>query len=91
VAGRKFTTEKILEAVRETGIMQKVKHRSIIIPGYAARLSGELEDGLKDWRVFVGPRDSSAVKDFVEKVWKKEIYGEELVKATLPPDNKRAS
>jgi len=89
VAGRKFTTEKILESIRETGIKEKVKHKSIIIPGYAARLSGELEDGLKDWKVLVGPRDSSAIKDFVEKVWKKEIYGEEPVKATLPTEGKK--
>jgi acetyl-CoA decarbonylase/synthase complex subunit gamma len=78
VAGRKFTVEKIVDAVNESGITDKVKHKSIIIPGFAARLSGELEDALKDWKVFVGPRDSSAIKDFIEKVWKKEMYGEEL-------------
>lgn len=54
-------------------------------------MSGELEDGLKNWRVFVGPRDSSAIKDFIEKVWKKEIYGEELVKATVPVDSKKST
>ncbi len=91
VAGRKFTTDKILESIKETGVGQKVKHKSIIIPGYAARLSGELEDGLKDWKVLVGPRDSSAIKDFVEKVWKKEIYGEELAKATLTKQSGKTS
>jgi acetyl-CoA decarbonylase/synthase complex subunit gamma len=83
VAGRKFTVEKIVDAVNESGIKDKVSHRSIIIPGFAARLSGELEDALKDWKVFVGPRDSSAIKDFVEKVWKKETYGEEPPKEVL--------
>jgi len=91
VAGRKFTTDKILEGMKASGVMEKVKHKSIIIPGYAARLSGELEDALKDWRVLVGPRDSSAIKDFIEKVWKKEIGSEELVKVTVPADSKKAS
>jgi len=83
VAGRKFTVEKIVDAVNESGIKDKVSHRSIIIPGFAARMSGELEDALKDWKVFVGPRDSSAIKDYVEKVWKKETYGEGPPKEVL--------
>jgi acetyl-CoA decarbonylase/synthase complex subunit gamma len=90
VAGRKFTVDKITDAINESAAREKVKHKSIIIPGHAARLSGELEDALKDWRVFVGPRDSSAIKDFIEKVWKKEMYGEELAKEVLPIDRKKS-
>jgi acetyl-CoA decarbonylase/synthase complex subunit gamma len=89
VAGRKFTVDKIVDAMNESAIREKMKHKSIIIPGYAARLSGELEDALKDWKVFVGPRDSSAIKDFIEKVWKKETYGEELPKEVLALDRKK--
>ena len=88
VAGRKFTVDKITDSIKETSVKDKVRHKSIIIPGYAARLSGELEDALKDWRVFVGPRDSSAIKDFIEKVWKKEIWSEELTKEALPVGRK---
>jgi acetyl-CoA decarbonylase/synthase complex subunit gamma len=90
VAGRKFTVDKIVDAMKESAIREKVKHKSIIIPGYAARLSGELEDALKDWKVYIGPRDSSAVKDFIEKVWKKETYGEELPKQVLALDRKKS-
>jgi acetyl-CoA decarbonylase/synthase complex subunit gamma len=90
VAGRKFTVDKILDAMNESATREKVKHKSIIIPGYAARLSGELEDALKDWKVFVGPRDSSAIKDFIEKVWKKETYGEEFPKEVLALDRKKS-
>ena len=88
VAGRKFTVDKITDSMKESSVKDKVRHKSIIIPGYAARLSGELEDALKDWRVFVGPRDSSAIKDFIEKVWKKEIWSEELTKEALPVGRK---
>ena len=73
VAGKRFTADMIYEAMKETGIIDKIRHKSVIIPGYAARLSGELEDMLKDWRVFVGPRESSDIPKFVDSVWKKEM------------------
>ena len=75
VAGKRFTADMVAEALKESGALEKVKHKSVIIPGYAARISGELEDMLKGWRVFVGPRDSSAIPSFIEKVWKSEIAG----------------
>lgn len=75
VAGKKFTSDKIVELIEEFNLAEKVKHKSVILPGYAARLSGELEDMLKDWRVFVGPRDSAGIKKFLEKIWIPEIFG----------------
>ncbi|RLF11971.1 MAG: acetyl-CoA decarbonylase/synthase complex subunit gamma [Thermoprotei archaeon] len=73
VAGRRFTADKVVEALKEAGIENKVKHRTIIIPGKAARISGELEDLLQGWKVFVGPKESSGIPDFIEKVWSKEV------------------
>lgn len=73
VAGKRFTAEMVVEALKGTSMDSKVNHRSIIIPGYAARVSGELEEMLPGWRVFVGPRESSDIPKFVESVWKKEI------------------
>ncbi len=73
VAGRKFTADKIVEAIKELGIEKLVRHKTIIIPGLAARIAGELEDQLKDWRVFVGPRESSDIPKYLESVWKKEV------------------
>jgi len=73
VAGRKFTAEKVAEAIKEYGADKVVKHKTIIIPGLAARIAGELEDLLKDWRVFVGPRDSSEIQKYVTSIWVKEV------------------
>jgi len=73
VAGRKFTAEKIAEAVKEHNLDKIVKHKSIIIPGKAARIAGELEDLLKDWRIFVGPRESSDLPKYIKEVWAKEV------------------
>ena len=68
VAGRKLTAEKVAEAIKETGIENKVKHRKIIIPGKASRISGEIEE-LSGWKVQVGPRDSSEIPKYIIDKW----------------------
>ena len=60
VAGGQFSAGKVAETIKETGLADKVKHKIIIIPGLAARISGELEQ-LANWKVVVGPRDSSGI------------------------------
>ena len=68
VAGRKLTAEKVAELIKESGIENKVKHKKLIIPGKAARLSGEIEE-LSGWQVLVGPRDSSDIPKFLQEKW----------------------
>jgi acetyl-CoA decarbonylase/synthase complex subunit gamma len=68
VAGRKLTAEKVADAIKETGIENKVKHRRIIIPGKASRISGEIEE-LSGWKVQVGPRDSSEIPKYIIDKW----------------------
>jgi acetyl-CoA decarbonylase/synthase complex subunit gamma len=68
VAGRKLTAEKVAEAIKASGIESKVKHKKLIIPGKAARLSGEIEE-LSGWQVLVGPRDSSEIPKFLQEKW----------------------
>lgn len=69
VAGRKLTAEKVADAIKATKVAEKVKHRKIIIPGKAARLSGEIEES-SGWQVLVGPRDSSDIPKFLQEKWK---------------------
>jgi len=69
VAGRKLTSDKVAEALKETKIEGKVRHKKLIIPGKAARLSGEIEE-LSGWEVLVGPRDSSDIPKFLQEKWK---------------------
>ncbi len=68
VAGRKLTAEKIADAIKQSGIEQKVKHRKIISPGKASRISGEIEE-LSGWKVLVGPRDSSEIPKYIIDKW----------------------
>ncbi|HEY0196630.1 MAG TPA: acetyl-CoA decarbonylase/synthase complex subunit gamma [Methanobacterium sp.] len=66
VAGNQFTGKAVAELIRESGIEGKVNHKKLIIPGLGAPVSGEIEDD-SGWEVMVGPRDSSAVPDFLIK------------------------
>jgi acetyl-CoA decarbonylase/synthase complex subunit gamma len=68
VAGRKLTAERVADAIKASGIEQKVKHRKIIIPGKASRISGEIEE-LSGWKVQVGPRDSSEIPKYLIEKW----------------------
>jgi acetyl-CoA decarbonylase/synthase complex subunit gamma len=68
VAGRKLTADKVAEALKATGMENKVKHRKLIIPGKASRISGEIEE-LSGWKVQVGPRDSSEIPKYIIDKW----------------------
>ncbi|MGF7119355.1 acetyl-CoA decarbonylase/synthase complex subunit gamma [Methanobacterium oryzae] len=68
VAGGQFNGKAVADLIKECGIEDKVKGRKMVIPGLGAPTSGEVEDDT-GWEVVVGPRDSSALADFLrEKV-----------------------
>jgi acetyl-CoA decarbonylase/synthase complex subunit gamma len=68
VAGRKLTAERVADAIKASGIESKVKHKKIISPGKASRISGEIEE-LSGWKVLVGPRDSSEIPKYIIDKW----------------------
>ncbi len=72
VAGGQLSSGAIADLIKETGLEEKVKHRKLIIPGMAARISGETEDATGGWEVLVGPRDSSGIPKFLKQKWETE-------------------
>ncbi len=64
VAGSQFNGKAVADLIKETGIEDKVKTRKMVVPGLGAPVSGEIEDE-SGWEVMVGPRDSSALADFL--------------------------
>jgi hypothetical protein len=46
-AAGKFDAEAIAKAVKSTGVADKINHKSIVLPGAVAGLSGELEEELR--------------------------------------------
>lgn len=71
LAGGQLTGKSVADLIKDSGIEDKVKTRTLIIPGLSAPISGEIEDE-SGWEVLVGPRDSSAVPDFFIKLKEKE-------------------
>ena len=67
-AAGKFSADIIGPFVKKSGIMDKVKHQKLIIPGYAAVESGGLEEELPGWEILVGPREGAHIPAFV-KAW----------------------
>jgi acetyl-CoA decarbonylase/synthase complex subunit gamma len=68
VAGRHLTADVVAETMNEFKVNEKVHHRHLVIPGRAARLSGEIRE-TTGWNVSVGPMDSSEIARFVEEKW----------------------
>jgi len=68
-AAGKFVSDAIGPFVKKSGIMDKVKHQKLIIPGYAAAESGGLEEELPGWEILIGPRDGAHIPAYL-KEWK---------------------
>ena len=67
-AAGKFVADMIGPFVKKSGIEDKVKHRKLIIPGYAAAESGGIEEELPGWGIQVGPREAAHLPAFL-KSW----------------------
>ncbi|MCX5906972.1 MAG: acetyl-CoA decarbonylase/synthase complex subunit gamma [Deltaproteobacteria bacterium] len=70
-AAGKFGAELLAPFIKKCGIADKVKHRKLIIPGYAAVISGDLEEELPDWQILIGPREIGHIPAYL-KMWKPE-------------------
>ncbi len=67
-AAGKFVGDAVGMFVKKCGIADKIKHRKLIIPGYAAAISGDLEEELPDWEIIIGPRDASLIPKFLREM-----------------------
>ena len=68
VAGRILTPGSIASALTEYHTGSFVDHTTLIIPGLAARISGDTEEAT-GWNVLVGPKDSSGIPLFIKEHW----------------------
>jgi acetyl-CoA decarbonylase/synthase complex subunit gamma len=66
-AAGKFVGDAIGQFVKKCGITEKVKHRKIVIPGFVAAVSGDLEEELgAEWEVKIGPREAAHLSPFLK-------------------------
>ena len=64
-AAGKFVPDVIAKFISTSGITEKVNHRKLIIPGYVAQISGELDEELPDWEILVGPREAADISTYL--------------------------
>jgi acetyl-CoA decarbonylase/synthase complex subunit gamma len=67
-AAGKFGGEKIAKFIKDIKLEEDVKTRKIVIPGFVAQISGDLEEHLAGWEVIVGPQEASDIQSFVKNV-----------------------
>jgi acetyl-CoA decarbonylase/synthase complex subunit gamma len=67
-AAGKFAGDAVGMFVKKCGIADKIAHKKIIIPGYAAAISGEMEEELPGWDIMIGPRDASLIPKFLKEM-----------------------
>jgi len=65
-AAGSFVGDAVGIFVNKCGILDKISHKKLIIPGYAAAISGDLEEEVKESEVLVGPREASQVAKFLK-------------------------
>ncbi len=65
-AAGKFGGDDVGTFVKKSGIMDKVKHTNLIIPGYAAAIAGDVEEELPGWNIIVGPREAAHIAGFLK-------------------------
>jgi len=67
-ADDKLTAEKIVKSLQEQGVMDKVNHNKLVIPGLVAVLRMEIEEE-SGWDVVIGPEDAAGIPVFLRTKW----------------------
>jgi acetyl-CoA decarbonylase/synthase complex subunit gamma len=68
-AGDKISPEKIVAALKDSGVADKVSHRKLIIPGLLPAFRAEIEE-TSDWKeVIIGPEAASGIPTFFKENW----------------------
>jgi acetyl-CoA decarbonylase/synthase complex subunit gamma len=65
-AAGKFVADTVGPFLKKSGIAEKINHKKLIIPGYAAGILGDLEEELPGWEITVGPREAAHIPAFLK-------------------------
>ena len=71
VAAGKLNETLVRDSIGKCDLEQEVSHKTLIIPGYSAPLSGRIEEAT-GWKVMVGPRDAAEIGEFLHEEWQKQ-------------------
>ncbi|NLO49424.1 MAG: acetyl-CoA decarbonylase/synthase complex subunit gamma [Clostridiales bacterium] len=65
-AAGKLSASSVAKFIKDYDVENKIKNRTLIIPGKVAVLKGEIQDKLPDWKVIVGPNEAVALVKFMK-------------------------
>ncbi|MBS3948767.1 MAG: acetyl-CoA decarbonylase/synthase complex subunit gamma [Dethiobacter sp.] len=65
-AAGKLTGEAINKALEENDLASRLNHKTLVLPGYVAVLSGSTQEAT-GWKVMVGPREASGIPKFARE------------------------
>lgn len=68
-AAGKFVGDLVGGFIKKCGISERISHRKVIIPGYAATILGDMEEELPGWEIMIGPREAAHIPAYL-KMWK---------------------
>lgn len=66
-AAGKLSAGSISKFIKEHDIENKIKSRTLVLPGKVAVLKGELEEKLPDWKIVVGPNEAVELVKFLRE------------------------
>jgi acetyl-CoA decarbonylase/synthase complex subunit gamma len=66
-AAGKLSAGSIARFIKEDGIEEKIKSRTLMIPGKVAILKGELEENLPGWKIVVAPNEAISLVKFLKE------------------------
>ncbi len=65
-AAGKLSSSTIKKTFEELDIANKIKNRTLIIPGKVAVMKGEIQEKLPDWNVVVGPLEAVQLPKYIK-------------------------
>ncbi len=71
VAAGKLNETLVRDSLKKFEVEREVSHKTLIIPGYSAPLSGRIEEAT-GWKVLVGPRDAAEIGEYLHEEWNKQ-------------------
>jgi acetyl-CoA decarbonylase/synthase, CODH/ACS complex subunit gamma len=66
-AAGKFDADRIAKIVKASGVAERINRKRIVLPGFVAVLSGDLEEQLPGWEIRVGPREAVDIPNYMKQ------------------------
>ena len=81
-AAGKFSASTIQKTFEELDIANKIKSRTLILPGKVAVMKGEIQEKLPEWNVVVGPQEAVQLAKYMkEKEYEVSVKAAEAERA----------